>query len=295
MAVAEVVKRASFAIEDMKEGGGNLWGSNAPVRAVVTGGRFTKEAPDGYNAEGNPIFGIALFRLNIPKSADQTDEEYAQMVNVNQSYSLGAQAGDNYTISNDGDFLIPNTDDSQIVKDSKFGLFTTSLQNEGVNKAVLQSFAWSDLVGLDGEFKRVTDKARDFGDQPGRNQKKSKFPPSTLLLVKLHGQPGSKPAAAPTTTTGNAKTTTAAAPAIEMTGDLDADTLAVLTEVLKAKGTVQKGRLTLAVSQAAGGNNPNRAAIAKRASDEGYLQGLAELGIIKFDVNEKGQPVSLVA
>src|SRR5574337_336993 len=121
--MAEAVKRASFAQEDMKEGGGNLFGSNGPVRAALVGGRFTKQAPDGYTAEGNPIFGVAEFLI----AGDGPEEERR----VNQSYSLGAQSGDHFTIAPDGDYLIPSGDDAQIIKDCKFGLFASSLQNEG--------------------------------------------------------------------------------------------------------------------------------------------------------------------
>src|SRR4051812_39768021 len=121
--MADAQKRASFAVEDMKAGGGNLWGTAGPVRAKVTGGRFTKEGPPNYTAEGNPIYAVVDFELK----GDAPIEERR----VDQSFSLGGSAGDNFSISADGDYLIPTSDDAAVVKDSKFGTFASSLQNEG--------------------------------------------------------------------------------------------------------------------------------------------------------------------
>src|SRR4051794_18434740 len=106
--MSEAVKRASFATEDMKEGGGNLWGSAGPVRGTILGGVFTKEAPEGYNFEGNPIFG----KVNFLLAGDGPAEERT----VDSSFALGAQSGDNFTISPDGQYLIPVTEDAAIVK-----------------------------------------------------------------------------------------------------------------------------------------------------------------------------------
>lgn len=285
------VKRASFAIEDMKQGGGNLWGTAGPVRAKITGGKFTKEAPDGYAAEGNPIFGVANFEI----AGDAPIEERT----VNQSFSLGASAGDNFSISEDGDFLIPTNDDASIIKDSKFGLFASSLQNNGVSKTVMQGFGWALVAGLDGDFKRVEDKARDFG---ANDKKKSKFPPSTLLLLKLHALPGevAKPTAVAPSVASSALTTggitASSAPAAATTsGTDDGDVWPYLETVLKgAGGSQQRGKLTLAVSKAAM-ENPNRASIARRASEESFIQSLVEAGLVTYGAADKGQPVALKA
>lgn len=275
-------KRASFAIEDMRQGGGNLWGTAGAVRAAITGGKFTKEAPDNYSAEGNPIFGVVDFLL----AGDAPEEERR----VNQSFSLGAAAGDNFTVSEDGDFLIPTTDDAAVIKDSKFGTFACSLQNEGVKKEILQDFAFSKIVGLDGDFKRIADKERTFVNDKKDGAKK-KFPPSTLCLVKLHALNGSKGATTAAKTTAAPGSATPAA----SSGDLDTDTLMYLEQVLKEKGgTEQRGRLTLSVSKAAM-KDPNRQNIARRASEESFIQTLVDAGLVKYGATEKGQPVSLAA
>jgi hypothetical protein len=291
--MSEAIKRASFAVEDMKEGGGNLWGSAGPVRATIVGGVFTKQAPDGYNAEGNPIFGKVDFLL-----AGEGPEEERR---VDSSFSLGAQAGDNFTISPDGQYLIPVTDDAQIVKDCKFGTFTGSLQREGVPTNILREFEFSKITGLDGDWKRVTDKARDFGDRPTAPGQKKKFAPSTLQLVKLHTAVkdgalviGAKPAAA--TSAPAASAAPAASNAPQATGDVDADTWTLLERVLRANGnTIQRGRITLAVSKEAGAGNPGRGTYSKRAAEESFLNEMAAAGVLTYDQAGKGQPVTLAA
>jgi hypothetical protein len=288
--MSEAIKRASFAIEDMKDGGGNLWGSAGPVKATIRGGKFTKQAPEGYTADGNPIYAVPVFEL----AGDGPVEERT----VDQSFSMGAQSGDNFTISEDGDYLIPNSDDSHIVKDCKFGIFASSLQNEGVPKTVLADFAFSKIAGLEGDFKRIVDKERSFvADKPGQ---KKKFPPSTLCLVKLHklaGEVGKSTTAGTASSKATAGSTSASlsgsASTVVSTGDLDADTLEYVKTVLAA-GPVQRGRLTLKVSKIAA-ENPDRQALARRAGEESFIQEMAGLGQLTYAAAEKGQPVSLAA
>lgn len=274
-------KRASFAQEDMKAGGGNLWGTAGPVRARIIGGRFTKEAPDNYQGEGNPIFGVVDFEL----AGDAPIEERK----VNQSFSLGGSAGDNFAISPDGNYLVPTNDDAAVIKDSKFGTFASSLQNEGVSKAIMASFSFDQIVGLDGDFKRIADKERVFQNA---NKRQSKFPPSTLCLVKLYGI-GTTAAVGKTAATGNTATPATTADAGPV--DLDNETLPYLEAALKAAGgTLQRGRVTLAVSKQAM-KDPHRALYAGHAAKETYLASLVEAGIITYDTAAKGQPVSLAA
>lgn len=282
--MSEAIKRASFAIEDMKDGGGNLWGSSGPVKATISGGKFTKEAPEGYNAEGNPIYAAVNFVL----AGDGPIEERS----VSQSFALGGQSGDNFTISQDGDYLIPNSDDAHIVKDCKFGIFASSLQNEGVPKTVLADFAFSKITNLEGDFKRIVDKERSFvADKPGQ---KKKFPPSTLCLVKLHKLAGEAVKGAAVNKAATAATPAAATAAVVVdSGNLDQDTLEYVKSVL-ASGPVQRGRLTLAVSKVAA-ENPNRQALARRAGEESFINEMAGLGQLTYAAAEKGQPVGLAA
>ncbi len=304
MTTAVAVKRASFLPENLKEGGGNFFGANGPARATLIKGRFTKEAPDGYTASGNPIFAVIdLKAANVVREEGQSDEDYEAATRVNQSYSCGAQSGDNFTISEDGDYLIPNTGDAQIVKDSKFGTLVMSFAAEkGIPREFLSDFAWSKFLGMDGDWKRVLDKARDFGEQPGRQ--KPKFPPATLCLVKLHAISGKvNTASAPTVKAGplSAPATSGNPTAGEtLTGEeLDAAVWPYLERVLQAaKGhTEQRARLTLAVSKMvnADGPNINRAAIASRAASEAYIQTLVDAGMVTYGKDEKGQPVTLAS
>lgn len=279
--MAEVQKFASFATEDMKEGTGLF----DDVDATLTNLQFTKEAPDNYAAQGNPIFAVVHMLL----TGDAPEEERK----VSQSYSLGAQAGDNFTISEDGYKLIPTNDDAAPRADSKFGTFCKYLQASQVPASLLKNGDFSKLIGLTGHFKRVADKERTFAEENGRGARKSKFPPSTLVLTKLIALPGEK---AVGKSNGAATTVapTTSAPAAS-SGDIDTDTWPYLEAVLKNNGgTFQRGKLTLKVSQAAAAN-ARRTEIAKRAAEESYINSLVELGMVTYAAAEKGQPVSLVA
>ena len=284
-------KPASFATKDMKEGS-NLFDN---VRASLTAGKFTKEPPDNYAAEGDPIFGVITLLL----AGDGSVEERT----VQQSYSLGGSAGQMFTIAPNGDYLIPSSDDAAPRKDSKFGTLAASMQNEGVPESLMEAFQWSKMVGLDAQWKRVADKERTFAEQK-RDARKTKFPPSTLCVVKIYALPGEVAKSAPTPTAGSTGTfkpnggiagTVATPAAAAAPSDLDGDTWSILEAVLKAKGgTEQRGRLTLAVSKAAM-ERPDRAMLAKRAAEEAFLQTLVDAGLISYGAAEKGQPVTLVA
>lgn len=276
-------KFASFAPEDMKEGT-NLF-DNVDLTWLKL--QFTKEAPDNYTAEGNPIFANVSFLLD----GDAPEEERK----VGQSYSLGAKAGDDFTISEDGYALVPNNDDAAIRKDCKFGTLVCSMANEGVPKPVLQTGDFKALNGMRAHMKRIADKERNFGeDKRTRPGQKSKFPPSTLVVTKLIAMPGEKAAATKTTAATTAAPSTSAV--VESTGDVDSDTMAFLLKALEGakNNTLQRGQVTLAVSKAAMGD-ANRAVYAKRAAEEDYLKTLADAGVIAYAPAEKGQPVSKAA
>src|SRR3990167_3467730 len=113
-------KYASQVPEDMKEGTGLFDNVNAHITNI----QFTKTPPENYQADGNPIYSDVSFLID-----GEGPEEDRK---AGQSYSLGAKAGDNFTISPDGYGLIPNNDDAELRKDSKWGTFVTSLAKEGM-------------------------------------------------------------------------------------------------------------------------------------------------------------------
>lgn len=278
-------KYASWAAKDTREAGS----LPSDFDGAVVGAQFTKEAPDNYTAEGNPIFAsIRILRRDI----EGTEEERTLV----QSYSLGAKAGDEFTISSDGFGLIP-TDDSvaSIRKGSKFDLWKCSLEQSGVPETITAQGDLSKIIGLDGHWRRVEDakllgKAREFqGDQ----KSKSKFPPQTLVLVKLIALPGEKAVAGKTN--GKAATVAPAAP-VAAGGDLDTDVTNYLLDVLaKApENKVQRTQLVALLSKAAI-KAGNRADIARRGTDEAFLMGLAESGLIGYDPAGNPQYVSLAA
>lgn len=277
-------KVVSFAPENLKEGN-NLFDN---VKAEITSFQFTKEAPDNYKAEGNPIFAVVGLHLyELTKVAGESDEEFKQRRNQTQSYSLGASAGDNFTISADGYSLEEAVEGANPRKDSKFGTFVSALTKEGVPSTLLNNF--KAILGLRGLFKRVEDKARNFGNQV---QKVSKFPPSTLVCVKLVSLPGTKAAATTAAASASANTATS--------GDTDLDAQQFLTTVLAAapNGKIQRGNILISVRKAtldAGVDKETGMTIAKRAAEEAFLVSMAQMGVVTYDPSAKPQAVFAVA
>jgi hypothetical protein len=261
---------ASQAIEDFQESSG-LFDN---VNAVITNVQFTTSAPDNYAAEGNPIFANVSFLID----GEGDEAERA----VSQGYSLGATAGVGYDVSEDGYGLIAKSTDASLRKGSKWSTFVAALANEGFPKPILQAGDVSKIVGLHGSWKRIADKERSF--QNDRKQSTKKFPPSTLVCVKILGMPGAV-SAAPTTTTATAST----APAADF--DLDTATFGYLAEVLaKKQGKVQRNQLTLLITQVAM-KDVNRLAIAARAVDETFLAAMSAMGMIRYDPAVKPQVI----
>lgn len=285
-------KYASFAAKDTRQAGS----LPSDFDATVTSAQFTKEAPDGYPVDGNPIFAV----IKLVQDGDGAEEERT----IVQSYNLGGKAGDEFTISDDGFGLIC-TDDSitSTRKGSKFDLWKCSLENEGVPQTITETGDLSKIVGIKGHWRRVDDekllgKKREFGDD---KKSMSKFPPQTLVLVKLLALPGEKVTAkARSVQTITPSSTPAAAPA----GDLDTVVGQYMVEVLKSAkdNTVQRSQLIALLSKAAV-RAPNRQDIARRGSDEAFINSIVESGVvvgddyfsIAYDPTAKPQTISLKA
>lgn len=271
-------KYASWAAKDTREA------SSLPsdFDAVIAAAKFTKEAPDGYQAEGNPIFAV----IDLLQDGDGAESERT----VQQSYSLGGKAGDEFAISDDGYGLIPTGDETAIRKGSKFDMFKCSLENVGVSEAITAAGTLEALIGIKAHWKRIDDakllgKEREF---VGGKKSTSKFPPQTLVATALVDSKGAGKA------TAKASTASASSAA---DSEADIDTLAgqFLIDVLGAAkdNKVQRAQVTLLVSKAAM-KDGRRTEIAKRASDEGFLASLAETGLIAYDPAAKPQVVTLV-
>lgn len=274
-------KYASFAAKDTREAGS----LPSDFDAKIVAAQFTKEPPDNYSADGNPIFAvISYLRRDLTGVNPETGHEYTDAERtLAQSYNLGGKAGDEFNISDDGYGLIP-TDDSitSTRKGSKFDLWKCSLEQEGVSQTLTAGGDLSAFIGLDGHWRRVEDakllgKAREFGED---KKSKSKFPPQTLVMVKLLALPGENKGGGKAA----ASTSSSAPAAAQSSGDLDTDTGAYLVTVLQnAKdSTVQRSQLIGLVSKAAI-KASNRQDIARRASDENFLKNAAETGIVVGD------------
>lgn len=274
-------KYASMAAKDTREAS-SLW--EGP--GVITNVQFTKEAPDNYEAQGNPIFGI----MSILADGDGPEDERKQQ----QSYSLGAKAGDEFTISEDGFGLIPI--DGAVAstrKGTKWDTLKCSFELEGVSSSVFENGDMSKLIGLHGQFKRVNDPERSFNND-NRKQKDSKFKPQTLVCVNVLSLPGEKSTAVTRTTATGGAVQAAGGDSTLPEGDLDTVTAEYLQQVLtSAKDKrIQRSQLTLAVNKAAM-KDPRRQDIARRAADEAFLASLAELNIVIYDPAAKPQYVTL--
>lgn len=281
-------KYASFATEDLRESS-NLFDD---VDATITAIQFGKNPPaSNYEADGNPIYGRVDYLLDGSAPA----EERA----VNQFYSLGATAGDQFDIAADGHGLIPKQDTvASLRKGSKWSMYTMALQACGVPNTILRAGNFAALIGLHGHFKRVLDPARTFADQDKRTrpnaQKKVAYPPSTLVLTKLLTMPNEVAKANGAVKT--AKTILTPVPMVAMveeSGDVDTDTTPYLMAALtKAKGKLHRGQILLAVNRAADGN-PQKQVYAKRAQEEDFLTNLSDMGLIIYAATDKNQPISL--
>lgn len=291
-------KYASFAAKDTREAGSLPSDFDATIAAI----QLTKEPPENYTAEGNPIF--ANVTLLIDEAGDYKDKSEQERTLV-QSYGFGAKAGDEFTISGDGYGLIPSDDSvTSIRKGSKFDLFKCSLENEGVPQTITEQGNLALFIGLRGHWRRVEDekllgKKREFNDD---RKSKSKFPPATLVLVKLHSLPGEKGKAAPAAAKAAASATASAAPAVE--GDIDTKTGTYLVQVLQGAkdNTVQRSQLIALLSKAAI-KDAQRQDVARRGSDEEFLKFVSEAGIVvgenvysvSYDPASKPQVVKLTA
>ena len=243
---------------------------------------YTKEAPDNYPAEGNPIFTNVT--LLMDGDAPETERTLIQ------TYNNGGKAGDEFAISDDGHSLYPTGDEVVMRAGSKWHMFLTQLKVQGVPQNVLQAGDTKKLFGLRGHWKRLDDakllgKAREFGD----DKKRSKFPPQTLVLVKLLSLPGEQAVSK----TNGAIAESAPAVSNNTSDDLDTAVAGYLSDVLAnvKDNRVLRSQLTLLLSKAAM-NDARRQDIARRGADEGFLKGLAEIGVVKYDPAAKPQYVS---
>lgn len=284
-------KYASWAAKDTREAGS----LPSDFDATIVAATFSKETPDNYPASGNPIFAyITLLIDDAGDYAGKTDEERT----LKPFYNLGGKAGDEFTLSEDGNGLIPVDDTvaSSTRKGSKFDLWKCSLENNGVSQAITEAGDISKVVGIKGHWRRVDDekllgKKREFNDNDP-NRKKKNFPDQTLVLVKLVGGEKSKTAAP----AKSASAPATSAPAAAGPQDLDAAVMGFLLDVLsKAKDKqVQRSQLIALLSKEAI-KEPNRQDIARRGQDEEFLKGLAESGVVVYDPAGKPQVVALAA
>lgn len=275
---------ASFDPEDIKKpgsGGSSLWDN---VDATITGFRFTKDVPEGYKLEARqgqtekpePIF--AYIDFEIDGTAPVAERR------VQERCSVGSSSGRFFDVSADGYRLIPRTDDAQLWSNNFTKLIATMVDN-GLPRPIAKAGDFSKIINLKGHFKRVEDKdagyKRTWTNKKGETKEEN---PRYLACTQVIALPGNNAPAATTTTSANDNF------------DLDSAASQYLQDVLTSrKGkALQRSQITLLVQQAASKDIEHRAAIAKRASDLDFLQNLNELGIIRFDPSEKGQPVTAV-
>lgn len=283
-------KYASFAAKDTREN--NSLPSD--FDAAIIAAQFSKEAPDNYNASGNPIFGWVTYLIDEAGDyKDKTEEERT----LKQSYNLGAKAGDEFDISDDGFGLIPKVDGiASTRKGSKFDIWKCTLEGEGVPQTITEQGDLSKFVGMRGHWRRVEDekltgKKRNFNDN---RQTQKKGPDETLVMVKLLALPGEK---GKTATSSKGASAPASAPAGAGEFDLDTATTGYLMDVLASAkdNQVQRSQLIALLSKAAIKDTTNRSNIARRGQEEDFLKTLAESGVVIYDPAGKPQVVKLAA
>jgi hypothetical protein len=250
-------KQAFYSLdpEGFSQGGGLF----DDVDAVVTRAQFTTEAPEGYTAEGNPLFFVLGLQI------DGADDE------VEQRYSMGAKAGDNFSISEDGLGLVPEGPGSKLGGSSKFGLFMAALKAANFPIGTLSGTDGSlaNIVGLRAHFNRMPDPERK-GLQTGKKEKK--YPETTLVVTKVHALPGEKAAKK-----GGKKDAAApkGAAASKQSAEASEEDIQVAEETLMAViaakgGSVQKSQLPLLVARELA-KHPRKAEIGKLVYSEDFL------------------------
>lgn len=282
-------KYASWAAEDTRESSG----LPSDFDSTIIAAQFTKEPPDGYTLPdgSDPIFGWLTHLIDDAGDyAGKSDEERTLKV----PYSVGAGAGKEFGISDDGFGLMPLSDTATAIrKGSKFDMMKCTLENEGVPKTITQAGTLEALIGLRAHWRRVDDekllgKKREFNDK-NLNAKKKNFPDQTLVVVKLLSLPGEKgkttaPAAAKSAPAAAASASAPAGATAIPVGDLDTRTAYFLRDVLTGeKGKpVQRMQLVARLSKAAMAEK-DRGDIAKRGADEAFIQRLSAEGILIGD------------
>lgn len=247
----EAQNYASMDPDDFSTGGGLF----DDVDGVVTQAEFTDEAPEGYQAEGNPLFfvlGLLIDGADAP---------------VTQSYAMGAKAGDNFAIGKDNGTLIPAGPASKINANSKFGTLMGSLKEEKFPMSTLggPDGSMKNLVGTRAHFNRIADPERK-GLKTGA--KEAKYPPTTLLFTKIHALPGEKAATGKAAKGGTTKAAPAASKgAVDLTEAAEETLVAILSA---NDGSVQKAKLTLFATRELNGN-PNKAGITKLITSDEFL------------------------
>lgn len=234
------------------------------VDAVVTGAHFTNEPPDGYTADGNPLFFVLELQID---GADGP---------VEQRYSMGGKAGDQFEVSEDGLGLIPAGPHSRLGASSKFGLFMAALKTEGFPIATLggEDGNMGALVGLRAHFNRIPDPERKgLTQRPG--QKEKKYPESTLVVTKIHTLPGEKPATAKKATTtakpaAGKSTTKPTAAAARDDEDIKTAEETLVALLVVNDGTIQKSKLPILAARELG-KHPRRQEVSKLIYSEAFL------------------------
>lgn len=254
--------------DTFSEGTGLFDDVDGTILAVL----FTTEAPENYEADGNPLFAnVSILLDGDGAEADRT---------VNQSFSLGGKSGDNFSIAEGGTGLIPEHDHATVNKSTKWGIFVEALRKEGVTPSILDDGDMAKLTGLYAHFNRTADKER----KGLKNTRTSKFPLTTLVVTKIHALPGAK-----SVSKGAGKSAAATAPESDGGETLDDKCGRYLLDILASKdGKVQRTQLALLASKAAQ-KDPDRLPISKRMADEAFLSTNAAW---TYDASSKGQLIT---
>lgn len=264
----EKQKYASMNPDTFSEGTGLFDDVDGEIRNI----QFTTELPDNYTSEGaSPLFSNVTILLD-------GDGPIAERT-VTQGYSLGAKSSENFTVSDDGYGLIPQTEHATVNKSTKWGTFVEALKKEGVSETILNAGDMSVVIGTRAHFNRIADRER----KGLKNQRTSKYPPTTLVVTKIHSLPG-------TTGATQSKSNGAVPVGAVAAGTLDDKCASALLDILASKDgkPVQRAQLSL-LARKVTIKDPDSLDISKRIMDEDFLKtNLAW----KYDATAKGQPIA---
>lgn len=266
----------SASLVQLGEGGGGFIGEDKDVildnLRFITAHQFKKKT--GEDA-GKPSTVLAVdIKVKDPDDADHAESTQYYTVGDPEHFKASS---DNKTPSDEGGFIVLTGTFDSIWAKSAYGQFISELLSIGLDPALLAN----GVQGLNGIDVHLVGKAQPKGKNAPADAKERKI----LVVSKINSLPGEKAAGGAKSAPG-AKTAAAAAkdaPPAAASGDIDEKAQQYVIAALKKEGASltkkQLGQKVFGLANAAK-EGKALAPIAKRVTEDEFLAGLAEAGVM---------------